>query len=223
VIDEKQLDRARIFRDLNAAARRELAVRGVARRFAAGELLWAEGTPARGLFVVLAGRVRVVRAPGGRQHVIHTEGAGATLGELPLFEGGAYPATAIAAEPTLCLVLDRAAIEAAIAADPSLAFALLQGLARRVRTLIARLGAVRGRSVRARLAGWVLRRAEGEGPFTLGATQAEVAEELGTVREVVVKELRALRAAGILRSAGRGRMEVADPARLRRLATEGEG
>ena len=62
--------------------------------------------------------------------------------------------------------------------------------------------------------------AGGSGAFTLGATQAEVAEELGTVREVVVKELRALRAAGVLRSAGRGRVEVADAARLREIAEE---
>jgi len=159
----------------------------------------------------------VVRAPGGRQHLVHEEGPGATLGELPLFEGGPYPATAVAAEPALCLVLDRAAIEGGIAADPALAFALLGGLARRVRTLIARLDAVRGRSVRTRLAAHLLARAGG-GPFSLGATQAEVAEELGTVREVVVKELRALRAAGILRSAGRGRIEVTDAARLREIA-----
>jgi len=218
MIDESLLDRVPLFRGLNGDARRALAVRGVTRRFAAGEVLWSAGMPARGLYVVLAGRVRVVRAPGGRQHLVHEEGPGATLGELPLFEGGPYPATAVAAEPALCLVLDRAAIESAIAADPALAFALLAGLARRVRTLIARLDAVRGRSVRARLATLVLARAGDGGAFTLGATQAEVAEELGTVREVVVKELRALRAAGILRSAGRGRVEVADAARLREIA-----
>ncbi|HEV2147617.1 MAG TPA: helix-turn-helix domain-containing protein [Longimicrobiaceae bacterium] len=98
-----------------------------------------------------------------------------------------------------------------------MAFALLARLAGRVRGLVERLDGVAARSVESRLAAYLLvrhREAEG-GPFTLGATQAEVAEELGTVREVVVRGLGALGRRGVLRSAGRGRWEVADEGALR--------
>jgi len=54
-----------------------------------------------------------------------------------------------------------------------------------------------------------------EGP---GGTQTEVAEELGTVREVLVRGLRELRDARVIAPAGRGRFRVLDAARLRRLA-----
>ncbi|MFL5475636.1 MAG: helix-turn-helix domain-containing protein, partial [Gemmatimonadales bacterium] len=54
-------------------------------------------------------------------------------------------------------------------------------------------------------------------PFTLGRTQLETAEELGTVREVVVRAIRELRQEGIIESAGRGRYLVCDDTRLARL------
>lgn len=220
MIDPSTLDRIPFLAGASAEARRELAARSVLRRFSAGEVLWTAGGEPRGLLVVLEGRVRVVRATGGRQHVVHVEEPGGTLGDVPLFAGGRYPATAIAAAETLCLAIGRDALWAAIRADPEVAFALLGRLAGRVRGLVERLDGLAARSVGARLAAWLLVRGReaGGGPFTLGGTQAEVAEELGTVREVLVRELGRLRDAGVLRSAGRGRWEVADEAGLRRAA-----
>ncbi|HET9983907.1 MAG TPA: Crp/Fnr family transcriptional regulator [Longimicrobiales bacterium] len=222
MIDETLLDRLPPLRGANAAARRELAARAVLRRFAAGEVLWLAGSAPRGLFVILEGRVRVVRSPGGRTHHVHVEGPGGTLGEVPLFDDGVTPASAIAAEATTCVVFGRDALHAAIAADPGLAFALLRRLSARVRQLVERLDRLAAQSVPARLAGLVLARhaAAAGGPFALGATQSEIAEELGTVREVVVRALRRLREDGTLGSAGRGRFRVLDERRLRALAEE---
>jgi len=220
MVTTETLDGIALFRGLNAAARAELAQRSLLRRFSAGEVLWSAGTEPRGLYVVLEGEVRVVRAPAGRQHVIHTEGPGGTLGDVPLFTGGRYPATAIAAKETLCLAIGRDTLAAAIAADPELAFLLLARLGGRVRGLIQRLDGLATRSVRARLATYLLERVPSgiSTEFTLGQSQTSVAEELGTVREVVVRELRRLREAGVLRAVGRGRLLVTDPEALERIA-----
>lgn len=222
MIEAETLERIPLFAALSPAARREVALRGVLRRFAPGERLWSAGTAPRGFFVVLEGEVRVVRSVGGRQHVLHVEHAGGTLGEVPLFGGGLYPATAIAARRTLCLSLGRDAIHAAVREDPELAFSLLKGLAERVRHLVERLDRASGQSVRARLAAFLLarsRRAEGRA-FTLGRTQLEVAEELGTVREVVVRTLGELRREGVIGSEGRGAYSITDEEALRRIAGE---
>ena len=219
------LDAAPLLAGLAPAARRAIAAGGVVRRFAAGEVLWVAGSAPRGLFLVLDGRVRVVRAPSGRQHTVHEEGPGGTLGEVPLFDGGRYPATAIAAERTRCLVLDRGTIAAAVAADPELAFRLLGRLAGRVRGLVARLDGRTAGSVEQRLAALLLARAEhargaGDATFTLAATQAEAAEDLGTAREVLVRALRRLRERGVLATSGRGRYRVVDADALRRIVAE---
>ena len=209
-------------------ARDALLAGAVERRFGADQVLFLAGTPARGLYVVLEGRVRVLRAGAGRTHVIHVEGPGGTLGDVPVFEGldGAapgYPATAVAAEPTRCLLLTRAAVRAAVRAEPDVALALLARLAGRVRHLVERADARVARGTRARLDALLIARlaaARGRA-FALARTQQEAAEELGTVRELVVRGLRALRAAGAIRAAGGGRYVVTDEAALRTIAVNG--
>jgi CRP/FNR family transcriptional regulator len=221
VIDPSLLHHVSLFAGVSDGACRALAARTVERTYELGQTLFAAGSDARGMYVLTSGRVRVVREGSGRRHVIHEEGPGGTLGEVPLFEGGGYPATAIAAEPTTCLFVGRDAIAAAIRADPEVAWRFLGRLAARVRALVARLDDLTARSVPQRLAALVLDRyrAGGNGgAITLGRTQQEIAEELGTVREVVVRALRALCATGAIESLGRGRYRVRDVQHLQELA-----
>lgn len=216
------IDHIALFQDLNADARRALAAGGQIRRFAKGAMLWNVGDAPAGLHVVIDGEVRVVRIVSGRQHVVHTEGPGGTLGDVPLFDGARYPATAFAACATTCAVFSRETLQRAIECDARLAFALLGRLASRLRQVIGRLDGANARTVRQRLSQFLVDRSAGMGaaPFTLGGTQTEVAEELGTLREVLVRELRELRDAGVIESTSRGRFLVRDVARLRRMAAE---
>ena len=212
-----------LFRGLRPDALRTLTAGALLRRCAPGEVLWTAGARPRGLFVVLEGRVRVVRAPRGRQYTLHTEGPGGTLGEVPLFAGGRYPATAIAAEATTCLVLGRETLARTMALDPEFAFRLLARLAERVRTVVHRLDRRTGQTVTSRMGEFLLSRREitGANPFRLGATHSEVAEELGTVREVLVRALRTMREQGLIASAGRGRYAIPDPGALRAWCRRG--
>lgn len=198
--------------DLAPGARRILEERGVVRTFEEGRVLWRAGGRAASVHLVLEGEVKIVRtSEDGRQHVVHRGGAGATLGEVPFFADGGYPATAVAVRPTRCLVVDRRTLEAAMAADPALAWHFLETLARRVRHLVERLDARSIEDVRTRLERYLEVRSEeaGGGWFRLGLTQAELAEELGTVREVLVRALGTLRRSGALEHRG-GRYRLAE-------------
>lgn len=208
-----------LLRDLPAEAVAELAAAAHERAHAAGETLFAAGARSPGIVVVVQGRVRVVRELGGRRHVVHDEGPGGTLGELPVYDGGPLPATAIAAEPTRVVVLPADAVRRAIARHPAVATALLARLAGRVRGLVDRLDRLTARSVQERLAEHLAARlAQARSPVvTLGMTQAQLAEELGTVREVVVRELLALRRRGVVRGVGGGKYEVVDARALREI------
>ena len=208
------------FRDLAPRARATLAA-APQRRFRAGQTLWVAGADARGLAIVLRGEVRVVRAPAGRQYKVHTEGPGGTLGEVSFFAGGRYPATAVAVESTICLWLDRTTLARAFAADPELALRWLGALASRVRALVERLDQQTSRTVEQRLAALVLERhraARGQ-PFAIGATQSEVAEDVGTVREVLVRTLRRFVTAGLLERTRRGVYRVRDAKALGHIAS----
>lgn len=223
MVDPELLARLPLTAILSLTTRRVLAKSVSIRDYPTGNVLWTAGTRIDYLAVVLKGRVRVVGEARGRQHVVHTEGPGGTLGEVPLFTLGATPATAIAAEPTRCLILTRRAIEGAMFAQPEFAWLLLKRMAERVRLLVERLDRLALESTRTRLA-WLLLTAHevaGRDTVSLGMTQTALAEELGTVREVVVRTLREFRDAGLIAAAGRGRVRLRDIGALRRVVAQG--
>ncbi len=222
MIDPAALDAIPLTARATPAARQIIASRGATRRYAGDQVLFTAGTPSQGLFIILEGQVRVTTFRWARVHAVHVEEAGGTLGEVPLFAGGDYPATAVAAMPTVCAVLSREVLLAVLGADPGWAWALLERLARRVRHLVERLDRNTAQTVPARLAAVLLsRQAESRGgAFGLGKSQQELAEDLGTVREVLVRSLGRFRREGLIRNEGRGRYRVVDAETLARLAQD---
>jgi CRP-like cAMP-binding protein len=199
-----------LFADAPPALVSALASRGAEVRFAANEVVFLTGSKPRGWFIVLDGEVRVVRGSRGRQHVVHTEGVGGTLAEVPLVEGGTHPATAIATTATRCALFTRDALESAIAEHPRIAFLLSRRLAARVRHLVDRLDERSAHSVDARLVDFLVTRPQPArtSSISLGMTQQALAEELGTVREVVARKLRRLCQAGLLERVSAGRYRI---------------
>ena len=200
---------------------RRIAANAVERRYAKETTLFRAGDPTDGLYIVLAGRVRVSRESADRVELLHTEDVGGVLGEIPVFGGGPFPATAIAQAATRCAHLPMAAVHRLLADDPVFVRFALARLAERSRTLLRRIDELTATTITARVAGYVLARAgEADGmPFTLGMSQEELARELGTAREVIVRALRALVDAGAIARSGRSRFVVANAAVLRAMAS----
>src|SRR5690348_12621860 len=114
-----------------------LAARCVARTFPAGHVLFTTGEPCRGLYIVETGRVRIYRtSPSGREQVLHVEGAGRPVAELPLFDGGDYPASAITEVESRLVFLPRAEFEALYRENPDVAQAVIRTLGKRLRHLV---------------------------------------------------------------------------------------
>jgi len=222
--------RKQLLEGLSTAGREALLEYSIEKQFSTDEILWSAGDRSEGITLVLEGRIRIVRVSGGRQLVIHSGEPGATLGEVPFFTGGRYPATAIAAEPTRCLFLPESAVMRAIAVDPALALFFLKRLSHRIENLVERVDRLTVSSVQTRLAVFILQRyrttialpksrsQSEKAVFSLGMTQTALGEELGTVREVVVRALRALRQSGAIESVGDGKYRVVNASVLEALA-----
>ena len=211
-------------RALPPADLRRLAAHAVVRDFPRGTLVFEEGAPAHGLFVVIEGRVRLIRrSPGGREQVLHAEGPGATLGEVPLLDGGGYVATAVVAEPARLLYLPGEAMLETCRRHPEVALGIIRVLARRVRTFAGLVEDLSLKNLTTRMAGFLLAEsaAAKAQTFELRATRDDIAMQLGTVRELVSRSLARLRAAGIVGVAGR-RVTIRDVRRLTDIA-EGLG
>jgi CRP-like cAMP-binding protein len=206
------------FRALSERAAEALVEHARLRSYEAEEPLFREGGAAEGIFVVLEGEVRVVRTSRGRRHVLHTERRGGTLGEAPFFDHQPYPVSAIAWTPVRAMYIDRGGVERAVRTTPDVALFFLARLAGRVRVLLDRVDRLATADVEVRLCAYLLVEVERTDGSIVLITQASLAEELGTVREVVMRALRTLRKQNIIGSAGRGRIEIVDRSALRALA-----
>ena len=202
----------------------QLARVAAVRSFGRGDILWRAGAASRGLFVVLSGKVRVVRSRRGRQHLLHVSGPSATMGEVPLFGGAGYPATAIVSRDAECLVLPVQDVLDIVARNAALANLLLHRVCRRVEGLATRLEAQTLCDVRARLAASLVGLASEsqEGTIEVPRPQAEWAEDLGTVREVLARELKGLQIRGLIAREDRYHLRIVDEDRLEVLALGGD-
>lgn len=158
-----------LFSGLAPETRRALGRAAVVRSAPAGTTLFSAGTPARGLILILRGTVRVVGERQGRQHLVHQSGPGETLGEVPLFAGGGYPATAIAHADCSYAIFPPEALAGVVQRDAQVALLLLGRLARRVRDLVSRLERNTAWSVESRLAEILLTRQLEAGPLHSGS------------------------------------------------------
>lgn len=186
-----------LFGSLADVELRALAALAVERRLSREEVLFIAGEEARGLYVVVSGAVRAFRAgPDGREQVIHTEGAGATLAELPVFDDGTYPATAVADEDSVVLFLAKGDVRTVCLEHPKITLAALKMLAGRLRRHAELVEALSLREVGQRLAHFLLTEAETHGErleggitFDLMMTNGQIAARVGSVREVVSRAL----------------------------------
>ncbi len=207
-----------------------LAARSVARTYAAGHVLFTTGEICRGLYIVESGRVRIFRtSPAGREQVLHTEGPGKAVAELPLIDGGPYPASAMTDVESRLVFVPRAEFEALYRDNPDVAVAIVHELGRRLRHLVHVTETLAFRDVAARLALFLADYAERSGQqtdqgveITLNRTHEELSFELGTARESVSRALKQLTQKGVIEPLARKRIRIPDVGRLRTLSRPGE-
>ena len=218
--DEASLAQLPALAGLSEPVARRVIGAAITRRFARRAVLFRAGDEPAALYFVLGGRVRVARRVEGASSVLHFEDAGGMLGEIPVFGGGPYPATATAVDAVRCAVLSPDVVERLLREEPEFARFALGRLARRARIVLQRLDELSAYTVTARLAAYLCDVADRDGTdaIELGMSQAALADQLGTAREVLVRSLRALCDAGAIRRIGRSRFTLADGGVLRTMA-----
>jgi CRP-like cAMP-binding protein len=216
------LQSAELFRDLNSTVLTELAANVVERRLQRDEILFVAGETARGLYVVASGSVRAYRtASDGREQIVHTEHAVATIGELPLFDGQPYPSTVAADEDCVVLFLEKQTVLQMCKAYPDIPMAALRVLSRRLRKCAELVETLSLRAVGQRIAQWFLDEAKTRGHaldgggviVELALSRDQLATRVGSVREVVSRAMARLDEEGLIHIQGR-RVLIPDVQRL---------
>lgn len=226
---ERVLRKAALFASLSSGELQALASRTSQKRFQKSELLFAEGDPCTGRYLVASGKVRIFKlSASGREQVLAVEGPGSSFAELPVFDGGNYPAASSAMEDTEVLFISRKDFQGFCREHPEVALKVIAVVASRLRRLVGIIEELSFMTVRQRLIALLLKQAEATGTPSRAGVHVELTRslqdltaELGTVRELVSRNLSRLQAEGFLEVEGRN-IVIKDLAGLKRALTDFE-
>ena len=224
-----------LFTGLPGRALNFLARQAVRTRVQPDELLFVEGDICKGLYVVESGLLKLYKlSPDGREQVLATCGSGYILSELPMIDGGTHPFCCAAAAWSTVIFIPGAVVEILCGVHAGCAREMLRIIASRMRSALELIEELSFSTVRGRLAAYLLRLAScNQGNVNTACVRLpashEIAAQIGTVRELVSRNLSQLQAEGVIRISRRTihipdlRLLAKEAVRTSRSALEGVG
>jgi CRP/FNR family transcriptional regulator, cyclic AMP receptor protein len=171
------------------------------KQYPKGSVILFEDDPGDSLFIVRSGRVKVVLvAEDGREVILGVLGVGEHFGELSLIDDQPRSAHVIAMEDATLLVLRRDDFRRRVESNPSVAWALLTELSRRLRRADGKIGGLVLLDVPGRIARLLLDVADEGGTPTIDKplTHQIIAQMIGASRETVSRTMREFQDAGLI-------------------------
>lgn len=163
------------------------------RGFEKGEVIFHEGDPADRIHFVYLGRVKIVKAAGGRDVILEILGPGEPVGAVAVFEKRPFPAGAVTLEPSSILSIPEREFFVLLESRPQMMRHLLAGLTYRLMMVNKRLADMTG-SAEYRAARLFLTLADRvglqneKGTFVpLPLSRQEIADLIGTTLETAIR------------------------------------
>ena len=163
------------------------------------------------MYVVEAGHVRIFTpSAAGRAQGRSIDGTGGAVAALPGVDGGSYPASVSAVEDSTLLFIAKQDFHALCVAHPQVALKVLRVIGARLRKLIGIIEELSFTTVRNRLAAFLVSKARHQGARveagferTRPMSNQELASQIGTVRELVSRNLSRLQSEKLIQMDGR--------------------
>ncbi len=214
-----------IFQGLPEHARQELAALMRPLRVEGGSLVFQEGLPAFGLYILCQGKIKLAkRTSSGHSQILKLLGPGEILGEKTMFDQECYTCYAKALEPSELMFIPREAFLAFVRRYPEVAIRLVEKLSRELKVFGDKLVEITSRSAKERVSRVLLELARAFGEETeegwdvgVELPRAELAEMAGVSTETAIRILSELKDRGILALPGR-RIIIKNRADLQALA-----
>jgi CRP-like cAMP-binding protein len=203
------------------------------KKFNKGELIFKEGDPAKWLYLVQDGKVRILKdSASGKELVIELIFPGEVFGGIGVFEGTTYPATAQAMEPTETLQLTRCDFFILIEKYPGLAKQAITYFGHRLKDAHDLLRIIAIERVETRIASILLKLMEQElrerphiaNPkdgvrLNVILTRADIAEMVGTTVETAIRVMSKFTKSGWIKTT-HGRILILKPDMLRQISNQ---
>ena len=195
--------------------REKITIRSVS----ANEVLFLEGDTTNALYFVLKGWFKAEKVSReGRQQTLRFISPGEVINELTVFSNEANSVTVVAMEPGLVFSISRPEVERWMTQSPEFSRAIIGNLAKRIQLLLNHIENLSLYPVEVRLARFLLEEAQ-EGVIVRQSwkTQSEIANQLGTVLDVINRQLQRFAREGLI-DLDRDQIRVIDQTRLEEIA-----
>lgn len=197
-----------LYQRLTAREREEVLREGQKRVVYRGKMLFSQGTPHDGIFLIETGRIRVFYiAPSGREITLAYWNAGNFVGGPELFGQGQHVWSGVAATNSVVVHLSGKTLRRLIAQIPAFAIGLIEGLTFKGKCYSALAQMLGTRSVTERLAHLLIHLADSygvreDGAIVIGSafTHADLAHMVGATRQWVTISLKRLQEQGVLKA-----------------------
>jgi CRP/FNR family transcriptional regulator len=222
---EKILKKSLLFSGLNEEHLSEVAHIATKRTYVKGEVLFTEGEPASGFFLLATGSVKLSKiSSDGKEKVLHFAYAGETFAEAAFFGDGRYPAEARALEKVEALYFPRDSFMGLLERNPRFSLNLIVTLSLSVRRFARQIEELTFAEVPSRLAAYLVELAEKKSTTFQGKTyldleirKGELASHLSTVSETLSRALKKLKDEGVIDVKG-SRVVIQNMPRLKEIA-----
>lgn len=195
-----------------------LAEIAVIKNYEKGENIFFEGDLGIGFYVVGSGKVKISKISfAGKEHILHIFGGGEPFGEVPVFNGMPFPATAEALIKTKTIFFPREKFVLLVEANPSLALNMLAVLSFRLRKFATQIENLSLKEVPARLASYLVylsEEQENEKVVELDISKGQLASLLGTIPETLSRIFSKMNDEGLIQVNGK-RITLLDPEGLK--------
>lgn len=190
--------------------------------------LFHEGDPARWLWVVESGRVKIFKtASGGQEVALDLLGRGQVIGGVAVLEAKPYPASARSIEPTVVVKLPREVVQEIADRAPGFLRRMALMMGERLREAHDHMRALAAEPVEQRVAAVLLRIARREAEAATGAddelripfhlTRQNLADLAGTTVETAIRTMSRWTRAGLVQD-DEGRIAIVDAGLMREIA-----
>jgi CRP-like cAMP-binding protein len=215
-----------LFEGLARAHLEDLTMILVEQVFQRGQNIFSEGDDGAGFYVLRTGRVKIFKVSWeGKEQILHIFGPGEPFGEVPVFAGQKFPATAEAMEESRIFFFPRDGFINLIKGSPDIALNMLAVLSRRLRRFAQLIEDLSLKEVPGRLAVYLLYLSEskkGSQDLELDISKGQLASLLGTIPETLSRILGKMNKSGLIETEG-PRIKILDPQGLGDLAEAGRG
>jgi len=191
------------FHDLSAGQLLEIKKIAVGRQFSRGDLIFSEGDQGDGFYVVAAGLIKIFKLSAeGKEHIMRIVGPGQAFGQVSVYAGRSFPASAQAIARSHLLFLPRKAFVSLITDNASLALSMLASLSMRLREFTVHVERLALKEVPGRLAAYLMHLVDEkrhEPPVvSLNISKVQLASLLGTTPETLSRILSQMADRGLL-------------------------